>query len=595
MFTIRRGPTPTNGTSLLDLQTQADQATVGTEVGVGGERESSVLTPSRAVRSGSDRRRVRHFFGGLLALVGCLDVIEALIAHHPLRSQVLDALLPPDVRWGGRTGVVVAGLALMLLARGIARGKKVAWQLTVAALLASILFHLLKDLDFEEACLAGWILLGLVWMRHHFQAESDPASVRRGVVVLGFSVLLAAAYAAAGNLLLSGHLAHSSRIAWFLASLPFVAASMVLAGLVELLRPVLAPAPSAAERDRLREVTARWGHNPVAHLALHGPKSYFWADARSCVAFTLVGRTALALGDPIAPPDRVGRTAAAFVAFCDRQDWTPAFYQIEGWSPYVDLGLRLVPIGADAVIPTRSFSLQGKDHAALRGALRRCEREGIRFVFGPAPEAWEEASVELLEVSGHWLGSGKGPELGFSLGGLDTLRDPAITVGRAYDRAGRLLAFVSWLPVPARQGWTLDLMRRRPDAPRGVMEALIVKSIEEASRRRLQEVSLGLAPLMTTSGSDEVADRALKEVYSRLDHFRRSHSLRRFKAKFAPVWEERYLVVPTAAVLPEVLIALLRAHLPRLSLLSLKLRALPAASIRAMRREFGWRRMRRQI
>jgi phosphatidylglycerol lysyltransferase len=506
----------------------------GTEIGVEAEPARSVLTRSGGIGLGSERRRVRRFFSGLLALVGSLDVAEALIAHHPLRSQVLDALLPPYVRWGGRTGVVAAGLALLLLARGIARGKKVAWQLTTAALLASILFHVLKDLDLEEACLAAWILLGLVWMRDTFQAESDPASVRRGLVVLASSVLLVAAYAAAGSWMLSAHLARNGRIAWFLGSLPRVAASLVLAGLIELLRPVLAPAPAAADRTQLRELAASWGRNPVSHLALHGPKNYFWADDESCVAYTPVGRTALALGDPIAPPDRVGQAAAAFLAFCDRQGWIPAFYQVEDRSPYRELGLRLVPIGSDAVIPTRSFSLRGKEHAALRSAIRRCEREGIQVVLGPAPAAWEDDSAQLLEVSRSWLRSGKVPEVGFSLGGLDTLRDPAITVGRAYDRDGRLLAFVSWLPAPARRGWTLELMRRRPDAPRGVMETLIVRSIEEG--------------------------------------------------KFAPVLEERYLAVPTAAALPEVLMALLRAHLPVRSLLSFRLRALPTGSIGQMRR-----------
>jgi phosphatidylglycerol lysyltransferase len=116
-------------------------------------------------------------------------------------------------------------------------------------------------------------------------------------------------------------------------------------------------------------------------------------------------------------------------------------------------------------------------------------------------------------------------------------------------------------------------MRRRPDGPRGVMETLIFRSIEEAARRGLAEVSLGLAPLALTSNeSDRIADRALRLAYERLDRFRRSRSLRQFKSKFSPRWEERYLVVPKAAALPEVLVALLRAHLPPLSPLSLRLR-----------------------
>ena len=483
--------------------------------------------------SPSEGRRIRYFFAGLLALLGSLDVIEPLIANHPARTQLLDALLPSDVTLGGRTGTVMAGLALLLLVRGVSRGKKVAWQLTVVALLASIVLHLLKDLDFEAAILAAWMLLGLWWMRDHFQAQSDPASVKRGILVLVAGLLLAVAYTAVGTLLLGGQLAPafelrgildtladalaqnasvyralSIRAAWFLSSLPWVVDGLVLLALFELLRPVLAKPSAAVERERLRELTRRWGHNPVCHLAQYGPSSYFWPDDETCIAYSVRGRTALALGDPICAPENVARAVREFLTFCDRQDWICAFYQVENKKPYGDLGFRLVPIGSDAIVPTQSFSLEGKQRAALRYAVHRCERQGIRCEFQRAPSAWEAASADLLEVSGSWLGRGKGPELGFSLGTLPTLRDPAISVGLAYSPAGRLEAFVSWLSVPGRNGWTLDLMRRRPDSPRGVMELLIARSIEEASRRGLAEVSLGLAPLAIMPGDpNRLADR----------------------------------------------------------------------------------------
>lgn len=546
-----------------------------------------------------EQRRVRYFFGGLLAVLGSLDVIEPLIANRPVRSEVLDSLLPTDVTLGGRTGTVIAGLALLLLARGVTRGKRVAWQLTVVALLTSIPFHLLKDLDFEEAILAGWMLLGLWWMREHFRAQSDPASVRRGAAVLVAVLVLVLAYTVVGTWLLSSQLAPavglrrtldnladallqnqsvyralSARGAWFLGSLPWVAYGLILFGLLQVLRPVLASPAAAAERERLRELLQRWGHNPVCHLALYGPTSHFWPDDESCIAYSVRGRTALALGDPICSPEHLARAVREFMAFCDRQDWISAFYQVESKKQYDELGFWTLPIGSDAVVRTRSFNLDGKDRAALRYAVRRCERHEIRCEFLRAPDAWNTVRADLLEVSGSWLGHGRGPELGFSLGTLATLRDPSITVGLAYDPAHRLQAFVSWLPVPGRNGWTLDLMRRRPDSPRGAMEFLIVRSIEEAAHRGLDEVSLGLAPFaIASTDSDRLADRALRNVYGRLDRFRRSRSLRHFKSKFAPVWEDRYLAGPTAAVLPEVLVALLRAHLPALSPLSLRLSA----------------------
>jgi len=529
----------------------------------------------------SDRTRVRRFFAGLLVAIGSLDVFQALAAPHWLRSQFVSALLPDSLIVSGRTGIVIAGLGLLLLARGVARGKRVAWQLTLGLLVASVAFHLVKDLDVEDALLDAWIALGLWWLRHHFEAESDPAGVRRGLASLAAGAGVAVAYAIAGSWLLRagfvvgrpGQHALTLRAVWFAGSLPWVAGGLVLIGLLQLLRPVLATQAGEAERERLRGLLERCGHNPVCHLALSGPTSYFWTENDDCVAYSVVGRSAIALGDPIACDGGAAAAAAAFLAFCDRQGWIGAFYGVEAARPYAGRRLTTVPIGSDAVVPVRGFSLGGKERAGLRYALHHCERLGVGFSFLPAPAALASYGDEMIEVSRSWLGRGRGPELGFSLGTLQTLHDDAITVGLAHSAEGRLEAFVSWLPVPARKSWTLDLMRRRPDGPPGVMETLITKSIEEAARSGLEEVSLGLAPLAITSGeSDRLADRALRTAYERIDRFRRSPSLRHFKSKFAPRWEERYLMVPDAAALPEVLLALLRAHLPPLSPLAVRLR-----------------------
>ena len=70
------------------------------------------------------------------------------------------------------------------------------------------------------------------------------------------------------------------------------------------------------------------------------------------------------------------------------------------------------------------------------------------------------------------------------------------------------------------------------------------------------------------------ADRARRAMYWGLDRFQRSGSLHRFKEKFGPRWEERYLVVPSTAALPEVMVALVRAHLPPLSASAAWLRSL---------------------
>jgi phosphatidylglycerol lysyltransferase len=120
-------------------------------------------------------------------------------------------------------------------------------------------------------------------------------------------------------------------------------------------------------------------------------------------------------------------------------------------------------------------------------------------------------------------------------------------------------------------------MRRRPDSTYGVIEALIVRSIEEARNRGIAEVSLGMTPrVIASQDASHRLERAWRAMYWGLDRFQRSQTLHRFKEKFGPCWEDRYLVVPSMSTLPEVMVALVRAHLPPASATAAWLRSLPA-------------------
>ena len=531
---------------------------------------------------------MRWFFAGLLVISAVIDIVGALLEHHLARSQVLETLLPAEVTVGGRTGAVLSGLALLLLAGGIARGKRVAFKLTLIVLGATIAFELIKDLDFEAASLFAWTFFGLWLFRAHFTADSDPSRMRWGLAVLALGLATAVFYALAGTALLANQLrpevgvvrtlesllaalagdpaayhALTGRAEWFLGTLPVVSYALVIVGLIQLLRPVIAPRAAAADRQRVHRLLNSFGRNYISHLAVHGASSYHWSGLDRCVAFTLRGRTALALGDPIAAPGVVEDAASEFVAYCDQQDWIPAFYQVDEPGPYQRLGLTLVPIGAEAILQVAPFNLAGKRRADLRYAIHRSERTGVHFVFGAGPAILGNHREQLQEVSGGWLHDHRSPELGYSLGTLTTLDDPDIRVALACGATGRLEGFVSWLPVPMRNAWTLDLMRRRPDAAYGVIEALIVRSIEEARSHNISLLSLGMTPrIIPSQDTPRGVESTLRAMYWGLDRFQRSGTLHRFKEKFGPRWEDRFLVVPSTATLPEVMVALARAHMP---------------------------------
>ncbi|MEN6304444.1 MAG: hypothetical protein ABFD96_17045 [Armatimonadia bacterium] len=87
-------------------------------------------------------------------------------------------------RHPAHTAASIAGFALIMLARGLSRHKRIAWLLTLLVLGVSIVSHLVKGLDYEEAALAAALALWLLSLSGSFNAVSDPPSVTQGLIAI---------------------------------------------------------------------------------------------------------------------------------------------------------------------------------------------------------------------------------------------------------------------------------------------------------------------------------------------------------------------------------------------------------------------------
>lgn len=143
--------------------------------------------------------------------------------------------------------------------------------------------------------------------------------------------------------------------------------------------------------------------------------------------------------------------------------------------------------------------------------------------------------------------------------------------------AGQVQAFLTWTPFYAGNGWALDIMRRGEKTPPGAMELLIAHTIEWAQAHGYARMSLGLAPLAglheelaaTTCNAVEpglhasassLLERCAASLYWRGIVLGAYRSLYAFKAKFQPIWEDRYLIVSEGQALPRILLALAQVH-----------------------------------
>jgi len=525
----------------------------------------------------------------LVAITGIINGLSAVTPTLHERLELLAPLLPGLARHSARLTAALAGFGLLLLATNLWRRKHVAWVLTEVLLGVSIVSHLLKGLDFEEALIAFVLLIWLWALRAEYQAQSDPPSVQQGLRVLAGALLFTLAYGVAGFFLLDRHFSvnfglgaairqtlvmftefydpglqpvtHFGR--YFVGSIYGVGAATLGYATLMLFRPVLLRRPaSPAERDRARVVVEQWGHTSLARFTLLPDKSYFFSQGGSVIAFVTKGRTAVALGDPIGPASDLGAALEGFKAYCRRNDWAPAFYQVqpEQTAAYRKAGFALLHIGDEAVVDLPGFSLEGSSFRSVRRSVNSLTKSGHQAEFHAAPLP-DALLRELRHVSDEWLSLMHGREKRFSLGWFDDdyLRGTPVLVVRAPD--GTALAFANLLPEYRKNECTADMMRRLREVPPGTMDFLFVHMLQWARDQGYDTFNLGLSALsgVGDEADDPKAERALHYMYEHVDQFYNFKGLHAFKDKFDPRWEPRYLAYPGAGSLPALALALIRA------------------------------------
>jgi phosphatidylglycerol lysyltransferase len=303
---------------------------------------------------------------------------------------------------------------------------------------------------------------------------------------------------------------------------------------------------TALDRAEVEGIVSRYGRTPLDYFKLWPDKLYFFSSSRaSVVAYRIAWSVALSLGDPVGPAEELPSVVRSFADFCAGRGWRTAFHQVapDLLSVYRRLGFGVVKIGEEAFVDLDRFATQTRQQRSFRKPTRHLEAEGHRVAREqpPHPEALLD---EVEEVSREWLSLPGRRERAFTLGRFDRdylARCPIVVVR---DRAGRLVAFVNQVPGIRQGVTTVDLMRHRPTAANGLMDYLFSETMLRLRQDGYRWFSLGLAPLAGVGiGCDAgLEDWALHEVYEHLTMLFSFKGLRSYKAKFEPVWEERFLV-----------------------------------------------------
>lgn len=313
----------------------------------------------------------------------------------------------------------------------------------------------------------------------------------------------------------------------------------------------------------LRELVHAYGANDsLSYFATRRDKLIVFSDDRkAAVTYRLIRSVCLASGDPVGAPSSWASAIANFTQYARTYGWNLGAMSVseEGAKAYAAAGLSITYMGDEAILYPDRFSLNNTSLTDVRQAARRLESEGYEVRIQQHRNLSAEKMQEIIADIDSWRHGET--ERGFSMA-LNRLGDPAdgrSTLVTAHDPQGTIVGILSFVPW-GRRGISLDIMRRSPQAPNGVVEFMVAQLMEQASEVGIKEVSLNFAMFRKTFvEADHFGaspwTRAASSTLGFLDRYLQLERLYRFNQKFDPFWQPRYLAAESIVTLPSVAIA----------------------------------------
>ena len=491
---------------------------------------------------------------------GLFLMMSSLIPPTSEITEQLDMLTPLAIIESGALLSSILGAAMLIIAHGLLRRVQGAWWLAMMTLTAGIIASLANGLDIQRAVFLG-IALAILWptKREFFRTTR----LTRNAFSLRWMLLIGGIAITAMSVLFFAHKAvpYDNDLWWQFATDQSAPRSLragllglvvlVLSLLVFALRPgkMRHALPTDDELEKARAIVMDQC-DANAHIALTGDKCLMFSDSgNSFLMYRIKGRSWIALHEPIGKRSELAELAWAFHDAAYAANARPVFYSV-GTSMiplWLEMGLALVKMGEEAVVPLDQFSLEGPARKRLRTTYNRALRDGLTFEMLHPPFT-NDLMPHLREISDAWLKTKSGGEKGFSVGAFDPTvmsRGPIALIRHNE----RIVAFATLWMTDKKQSVNVDLMRHVDDAPSGMMEFLFTSLLLHCAEHGYGEFSLGNAPLsgLEARRGSSLSTRLGALVYKHGRQFYNFAGLRTFKDKFDPEWQPIYVAVPPRA------------------------------------------------
>jgi len=507
----------------------------------------------------------------IIFISGITNIVSVITPAIPSRIAILDKLLPRIAISVSNYSVLVVGFMLVILAIYLMRGVKRARRITLFLLALSVVGHLVKGIDYEEAVLSLIAFVSLLLTYRFYHVKSIPlfrtswwkiwlvALVSLCIYAIGatyfleknhmgFDYSFLEALRASFRLIFffdsSQYIPETRFGHFFIGSIYLLSGGLLVSAIFLAIQPFFHLSANTNEDDaeRARLLVQNYGDSALDYFKYYHDKLFYF-NSDGFLAYKIQKNFAVVLELPVCKTKSAKKNLIhEFEQYAKENGLQTFYYRIPESSAkwFAKFNKKTLYIGQEAILDLDTFSLSGSKMHPLRNAINKAKKEGYSFHIYPNPV--KDGILQKLEqVSEEWLEKPGKTENIFSQGMFSrkVLKDTTIlTIENSEDK---IVAFLNIVPDYAESEGTYDLIRTADDAPTGIVYYLLTEMFAHFREQGISKVNLGMVAFTSNSEAKNMAERSMKfalENLKTLNHFKGQYL---FKDKFKPTWVKKYL------------------------------------------------------
>ena len=507
-----------------------------------------------------------------LLLLGVINVVSVLTPAIHSRLRFVKDFIPMEAITASNYFVLLAGLFLLVTAAFMLKGLRMAWYFAMALCLLSLVGHLSKAIDYEEAGFSVLVMIILMTSRKEYYIKNNAKLRSFGIQTTLLSILGIMIYGTIGFYFLDKK--HFNIDFSWLQSIRYTLENFILIGsddlqpmdhfargflysinisgflsigflIYTLIRPYISSDETEeAEFERANQLLEKYGNSGIDYFKTYQDKLiYFPESMEGFVAYRIAGNFAVVLECPVTAIENRRALIKDFDRYCFENGMKSLYYRVpeESLEDFLALGKKRLFLGQEGLVDLSSFSLEGGTKKSIRNALKKVSDQGYHTKIYEPPIK-DGLLQKIKSVSDGWLEDMDREELVFSQGMFNWEELKGQTIITVENAEEKIVAFMNVIPDYAPGEGTYDLIRKTSDAPNGIIDFIMVALFEHLKAQGCTKVNLGFAPMSGLIDPHNFPERSMKFAYEKIRSFSHYKGLRASKEKFAPEWQNRYLI-----------------------------------------------------